>query len=73
MSHVRLLLIAGFLAAAVLPGCQSNRPNAAQAEQKGTQPNSQSAAKPEFQATYLTGREALQKMYIAARAWAPDA
>jgi len=30
-------------------------------------------AKPAFQNTYVTGREALQKMYIAARSWAPDA
>jgi hypothetical protein len=30
-------------------------------------------AKPAFQPTFYTGREALQKMYIAARAWAGDA
>jgi len=28
---------------------------------------------PAFQPTYITGREALQKMYVSARAWAPDA
>ncbi|HVZ17896.1 MAG TPA: hypothetical protein VG897_12310 [Terriglobales bacterium] len=46
---------------AVLAGCNSP-------EQKPS-----TEAKPAFQPTYLTGREALQKMYIAARAWAADA
>jgi hypothetical protein len=30
-------------------------------------------AKPAFENTYVTGREALQKMYIAARSWSVDA
>ncbi len=34
--------------------------------------NKPAETKPAFQATYITGREALQKMYIAARSWSVD-
>ena len=64
MKNARFLLALLFLAA--LAGCSSSTPNTS----TETKP---AEATPAFQATYLTGREALQKMYIAARTWAPDA
>lgn len=49
----------------MLAGCDSGpKPAGGQASRE---------SKPEFQATHYTGREAFQKMYIAARSWAPDA
>ncbi len=56
-----ILLTALLLA---LLGCSSEPPKPA--EHKAAE------AKPAFQNTYITGREALQKMYIAARSWAVD-
>ena len=47
-------------------GCSSDRA-------AGPQPSSQPAAKPAVQeAQYETGRAAFQKMFLAARLWAPD-
>ncbi len=40
--------------------------------QKPTTENKASETKPAFQPSYETGREALQKMYIAARSWSAD-
>jgi hypothetical protein len=53
--------------ALLLAGC-SSEPSKTSSENKPAP-----AAKPAFQPSYETGREALQKMYISARAWAPDA
>lgn len=64
MKNARFLLALLFLA--VFAGCNSSTPNTS-TEAKPAQPA------PAFQPTFLTGREALQKMYIAARSWAPDA
>lgn len=47
-----------------LIGCSS--------EPKKTAETKPAEAKPAFQPTFLTGREALQKMYISARAWTGD-
>ena len=64
MKNARLLLALLFLAA--LAACSSSTP-------KTSTEAAPAAAKPTAQPTFLTGREALQKMYIAARTWAPDA
>ena len=66
MKNVRRLLSPAFFLLAVLIGCSSNPPSQSTA-------NKPAQTKPAFQPTYLTGREALQNMYIAARSWAPDA
>lgn len=51
---------------ALLAGCSSEPP-------KSPSPASQPALPPvEKRAQYLTGREAFQKLYIAARNWSPD-
>jgi len=50
----------------VLAGCSSPAPTA-------STENKTAETKPAFQPNYTTGREALQKTYIAARSWAPDA
>lgn len=65
MKKLTPVLISSIALLIFLAGCTSSAPTPS-AESKP-------AAKPAFQATYLTGREALQKMYIAARTWAPDA
>jgi hypothetical protein len=59
LSFTALLLFTFF-------GC-SSEPKKTTTENKPAEP------KPAFQNQFLTGREALQKMYIQARAWAPDA
>lgn len=65
MKKLTSVLIGGIALLIFLAGCSSSAPNASE---------SKPAEKtPAFQPTYLTGREALQKMYIAARSWAPDA
>jgi len=64
MKNVRSVLILSLLT--FLVACSSEAPRPAGE-------NKPAETKPAFQPTYLTGREALQKMYIAARAWAPDA
>src|SRR6185369_325946 len=50
----------------LMVGC-SSEPTKPAAENKPAE------TKPDFQPTYATGREALQKMYIAARSWSADA
>jgi len=65
MKKLTPVLISTIALLIFLAACTSSTPNSS-AESKP-------AAKPAFQPTYLTGREALQKMYIAARTWAPDA
>ncbi|HWR15229.1 MAG TPA: hypothetical protein VN577_10390 [Terriglobales bacterium] len=50
----------------ILAAC-SSEPQKPASENKAAEP------KAAFQPTYLTGREALQKMYIQARSWAADA
>lgn len=52
---------------ALLTACSSNKP--AESPSKSAQPAKQSEAK---QAEFETGRTAFQKMYLAARLWAPD-
>jgi len=47
-----------------LLGCSSEPQKAAE--------NKPAETKPAFQNTYISGREALQKMYIAARSWSVD-
>jgi len=64
MKNARFLLALLFLIALV--GCNSSTPNSSTVAKPAP-------AAPAFQPTFLTGREALQKMYIAARSWAPDA
>jgi len=65
MKNARSLLIGCVALLISLAGCNSSAPSPS-AESKPA------AAAPAFQPTFLTGREALQQMYIAARAWAPD-
>src|SRR5579863_6526097 len=48
----------------LLLSCSSNAPSGG-----SSQPSAKSAPK---QAEYQTGREAFQKMYLAAHSWAPD-
>src|SRR5512138_864542 len=50
----------------LMVGCSSE-------PQKPAENNPAAETKPAFQNTYVTGREALQKMYIAARSWSADA
>jgi hypothetical protein len=66
MKNVRSALISSVAFLIFLAGCSSSAPTA-------SSENKQAQATPAFQPTFLTGREALQKMYIAARSWAPDA
>lgn len=66
MKNARSVLILVLFLVACLAGCSSP-------ETKPATENKPAEVKPAFQTTYLTGREALQKMYIAARAWAADA
>jgi hypothetical protein len=63
MKTARLILLIGLFL--LLVACSSEPP-------KSASENKPAEAKPAFQPTYLTGREALQKMYVAARAWAAD-
>lgn len=65
MKNARFAVVIALFSLAVLAGCNSSAPKPA-AENKPAE------TKPAFRPTYLTGREALQKMYVAARAWAPD-
>jgi hypothetical protein len=66
MKKANLPLIAAFLLS-LLVGC-SSEPQKSAENKPGASEN-----KPAFQPTYETGREALQKMYIAARSWSIDA
>jgi hypothetical protein len=66
MKNARTALIFSLVTLAVLGGCNPPAPKT-QGEGKPAE------AKPAFQPTFLTGREALQQMYIAAHGWAPDA
>ena len=66
MKNARHPLVIMLLFLSFIAGCSSPAPQS-QSENKPAK------TKPEVQETYLTGREALQKMYIAARAWAGDA
>ncbi len=64
MTNARLaFLIAPLL---LLAACSSEPPKTS-TEAKPAE------TKPAFQPTYITGREAVQKMYVSARSWAPDA
>jgi len=63
--QISLALVLGCYMFAML-GCNSSP------QKSETQANS-TAAKPPFQPTYETGREALQRMYVAARGWSADA
>lgn len=70
MARPRLLLIRGFLSVAAilwLNGCGGPPPRPA-AEKK-----SEAKPKPAEPPRELTGREAFQQMWVAARSWAPDA
>ncbi len=64
-SRLMLSVLTVGLMLAALTSCSSAPPK--QAESKPAE------AKPAFVNTYETGREGLQKMYIAARSWQPDA
>jgi len=66
MKNERPVLIVTLFLCALSMSCSSPAP-------KTATENKPAEAKPAFHSTYLTGREALQEMYIAARAWAPDA
>lgn len=66
MNNVRTISLPVLLSLALISGCSSPAPTTS-TENKTVE------TKPAFQPTYTTGREALQKMYIAARSWAPDA
>jgi hypothetical protein len=65
MKNERCSIAIAVLLLAALFGCTSSAPN-----QSASQP---AEAKPAFHPTFLTGREALQQMYVAAHGWAPDA
>jgi len=64
MKNARSCFVLSLFLLAVLAGCNSSTPT--------TSENKPAETKPAFQPTYQTGREALQKMYVAARSWAPD-
>ncbi len=64
MKNARFLFALLLLAALV--GCNSSAP-------KTSTETKPAETKPAFKPTFLTGREALQQMYVAARAWAADA
>jgi hypothetical protein len=66
MKNARIALVFPLFALAALVGCSSPAP-------KTESVSKPAETTPAFQATFLTGREALQRMYVAARAWAPDA
>jgi hypothetical protein len=65
MKKAILLLSTGIILSILMIGC-SSQPQKPAAENKPTE------TKPAFQPSYETGREALQKMYIAARSWSAD-
>ena len=65
MKNERPVVIASIFLIILLAGCDSSAP-------KSATENKPAETKPSFQPTYLTGREALQKMYVAARGWVPD-
>ena len=65
MNNARSVSLLALLSLILLAGCSSPAPN--------TTENKTAEAKPAYQPTFTTGREALQKMYIAARSLAPDA
>ncbi len=56
-----------FLALALIPACSSSKPAGAPSNSEQATPKSEAA-----QSQYETGRVAFQKMYLAARLWAPD-
>lgn len=62
MKTARSLLLTALILA--MFGCSSEPPKAAE--------NKPAETKPAFENTYVTGREAFQKMYIAARSWSVD-
>lgn len=64
MNNIRQFT-AALVTLAALFGC-SSEPKKPAEETKAAE------AKPAFENQYITGREALQKMYIQARSWAPD-
>jgi hypothetical protein len=66
MKNARTALVFSLFTLALLAGCSSPAPK----NEGETKP---AEAKPAFQPKFLTGREALQQMYVAARAWAADA
>ena len=66
MNNVRSFTLLALLSLILLAACSSPAPTTS-TENKTVE------TKPAYQPTYTTGREALQKMYIAARSWAPDA
>ena len=65
MKNARHLFLVALFALGTIVGCSSPAPKTETA-------NKPAETKLAFEPTYLTGREALQKMYIAARAWAAD-
>ena len=67
MKNARCFSTVALLSLALLAGCSSPAPTSNSPENKTVE------TKPAYQPTFATGREALQQMYIAARAWAPDA
>lgn len=66
MKNARTALVFALFTLALLTGCSSPAPTT-------TGESKPAESKPAFQSKFLTGREALQQMYVAARAWAPDA
>src|SRR5512142_657012 len=66
MKLVRAATVAATLLLLLFTACSSSQPPAAPSEQKPAKP----APKP---AETDSAREALQRLYIAARGWAPDA
>jgi hypothetical protein len=67
---MRRLFLTLALLTTFIAGCSNNpAPQQGQAEGKGSEP---AKATEEPQAQALTGREAFQKLYIAARNWSPD-
>ena len=65
MPNERSVVIAALFFLALLSGCSSPKP-------PSTAENKPAETKPAFQPEFVTGREALQKMYVAARAKAAD-
>src|SRR5689334_17483793 len=69
LTTMQKTIFASFLTLALLAGCSSNPPQ----KQEGAKSSTPAKAPAAKEAQYLTGREAFQKLYIAARNWSPDA
>jgi hypothetical protein len=69
LTTMQKTIFASLLTLALLAGCSSNPPQ----KQEAAKPSTPAKAPAAKEAQYLTGREAFQKLYIAARNWSPDA